>query len=197
MAEPIEHIEKELLDLRDITREHGEQIIDLKSSVEATSRDVSRIVRLVERIDERVDNIEKPDVSMWVKVLGVVTVVSGSLWGLAIAPVNGELQNVQSDISTISAKLDVVQSTRHTAADDSVIMAAERRIREQSDAHTRELLEMEISHSREVVELRISAIEHEVDAHIGDSDHPGGVRREIEQLRSEVLSRDLEALKDN
>jgi hypothetical protein len=106
--------------------------------------------------------MQKPKWGLMATFIGVGMVVTGAVWGLAIAPTSQAINVVRDQVDSLSTKVEEISTTRHTSTDDMLIMESEKEIRMSEDKHNREIDELHFRYlEKEIKELREEILTNE------------------------------------
>lgn len=155
--------------------ETSRQMSVLTRDVETIAKSVESMSRRFDTVISRIDQVERPDVNLWLKIAGLILALGTGLWAMAIRPVEQEIQSAKEErnqirstlsngLLTTQDQINALSNSRWTEADAKA----------QSD------------YLREIMTQKIDALKEEIRAHESLGNHPWGVLHEVEGLRSEM-----------
>jgi hypothetical protein len=148
--------------LEKVTEDHSRQIGEIAVSVKSLSDHMGNLAEVTRSIDTKVDEMQKPKWGLMATFIGVGMVVTGAVWGLAIAPTSQAINVVRDQVDSLSTKVEEISTTRHTSTDDMLIMESEKEIRMSEDKHNREIDELHFRYlEKEIKELREEILTNE------------------------------------
>ena len=164
--------------LNNSNSEQSKQLAVLTSEVEGVTRAVAALATNVDRMVNRIEMVERPDVNLWLKVSVLVISLGAGLWAMAIRPIENDIQQSKEERNQMRATMvglsDNVQDGFRSIAETRWTEADARAQQE----YLEDTMNRELGHLKEQIEMHTEA-----------ANHPYDVLNAIERLRTEMYLR--------
>lgn len=125
---------------REVSSEQTTQLATLSKDVQVLTGAVNKMANTMEAFTTRIGNIEKPNLDLWIRLTVLVVAMGGSLWAMAIRPIQMQISNIQSSVQQIRA------------GDETLVTKA--RLDDELN-HVREMSELRTTYEGKIIELKM------------------------------------------